>query len=151
MQEDTYYSKYLERKYDRGSDIISKPVQANEEVVEIAIAGIKELEAIKSRNVGDEDLKKLVEDVLITSKTVEENIKKKSIRGEIINFLNKRGRARYIDLKRHLADKNLMDEEGLESYMVIEDLAKDGIIKNPFEIDDDGLPSLAYQALIYIK
>ncbi|MEO2214570.1 hypothetical protein ABGV40_27240 [Paenibacillus amylolyticus] len=116
------------------------------------IAVSKAVDEIRRSQKTEEELEELINSVIKRSKEVEKSITHSAIRETVIEFLKINGESTYSMLRDMLISKKLMKNQDITLFSLLEDLADEGLINDPFHEDDEtGTNAIYHSSMIRLK
>lgn len=134
--------------YSSGSDNLANK-QITKEIEEKTSSAIHNLiNEIKSSQKTDEELEKLISNVISKSKQAEMDIKIKIIKEKVLQYLKDNGAVLYENLQEDFIKRGIIEKKDVFLFQALLQLVNDSYIIDPFDEDDDGEKIIYYTSEI---
>lgn len=106
---------------------------------------------ITSNQKTDEELEELIVNTISKAKQLEKEVVTSALRELILKYLKKNGSTEYNVLKKYLLSINMITETDAALISEIENMADEGLIYDPFSVDEVYGKSISVRAKITLK
>lgn len=137
------------RKYVYSNDDVqmANSEKLSKEIYERTMAEVAAtISEIKLNQKSEEEIQKLIMDVVVSSKQTEKDVMVSMVREEIISYLRVNGKATYPDIRQYLEHKGTIINKDISLFDELKKLAEEGVINNPFTYDEEEKDMIIYHS-----